>query len=32
MGKFNIWLNKQIEKSQSNPIWKLFLSGVKGQF
>ena len=31
MAKFGAWVQKQIDKAQSHPLWRLFLSGVKGQ-
>lgn len=31
MTKLKSWISKQIDRAQSSPLWRLFLSGVKGQ-
>lgn len=31
MSKFTSWISRQINKAQANPLWRLFLTGLKGQ-
>lgn len=31
MTKLRTWLTEQLEKAQSSPLWRLLLSGMKGQ-
>lgn len=31
MGKFSTWIQKQIDTARSYPLWRLFLTGLKGQ-